>query len=121
MKQQQRWSIGKTNWTQFQKESTITTKVQNQNTIKETHSCLVKTILQAAEKTFPKTISETKRRPTVAWWNEECEREKRIMRAEYKKHQQDPTNRTKLRIFLRRRAIKQRVFRKARKTHRISS
>ena len=29
MKQQQRWSIGNTNWTQFQKESTITTKVQN--------------------------------------------------------------------------------------------
>ena len=29
MKQQQRWSIGRANLTQFQKESTITTKVQN--------------------------------------------------------------------------------------------
>ena len=48
---------------QFQKESTIITKVQNQNTIEEAHSCLVKTILQAAQKTIPKTPSETKRRP----------------------------------------------------------
>ena len=50
MKQQQRLSIGRANWSQFQKDSTITTKVQNQITIEETHSCLVKTILQAAEK-----------------------------------------------------------------------
>ena len=41
---------GRANLTQFRKESTITTKVHNQNTIEETHSCLVKTILQAAEK-----------------------------------------------------------------------
>ena len=66
MKQQQRWSIGGVNWMKFQKESTITMKVQNQNTIKEAHSCLVKTLLQTAEKTIPKTSSETKRRPTVA-------------------------------------------------------
>ena len=64
---QQRWSIEKTNW------STITTKVQNQNRIVEAHSCQVKTTQQAAEKTIPKTSLDTKRRPTVAWWNEECE------------------------------------------------
>ena len=34
---------------------------------------------------------------------------------EYRKHQRDPTNTNKLRSFQRRRAIKQRVFRKARK------
>ena len=28
--------------------------MQNQNTIEEAHSCLVKTILQEAEKTIPK-------------------------------------------------------------------
>ena len=66
MKQQQRWSIERANWMQFQKKSKITTKVQNQNTIEEAHSCLVKTILQATEKTIPKTSSETKRRPTLA-------------------------------------------------------
>ena len=63
---------------QFQKESTITTKVQDPKTIEEEHSCLVKTILQAAEKSIPKTSPETKRRPPVVWWNEECEREERI-------------------------------------------
>ena len=60
---------------QFQKERTITTKVQDQNTIEEAYKCLNKNILQAAEKTIPKTSSETKRIPYVAWWNKECERE----------------------------------------------
>ena len=55
-----------------------------------------KTILQATEKTIPKTSSETKKRPPVAWWNEECEREERIVKAEYRKHRRDPTNTTKL-------------------------
>ena len=67
-------------------------KVQNKNKIEEAHSCLVKTILQAAEETIPKTSSETKRTPTVVWWYEECEREEKIVRAEYRKHRQDPTN-----------------------------
>ena len=86
IKQQQRWSIGKANWAQFQKEGTITTKVQYQSTIEEAHSRLVETILQAAEKSIPKTSSETKRRPYVAWWNKECKKEERIVRAEYRKH-----------------------------------
>ena len=38
IKQQQRWSIERANWTQFQKESAITTKRQNQNTIEEAPS-----------------------------------------------------------------------------------
>ena len=71
MKQHQRWSKGRANCTQFQKKSAITTKVENQNTIEEAHICLVKNILQAVEKIIPKSSSETKRRPTVAWWNEE--------------------------------------------------
>ena len=78
--------------TQFQKESTITTKVQNQNTIEEAHRCLVKTMLQAAEKTIPKTSSETKRRPTVVWWNEECEKEERITRENTNETQQAKLN-----------------------------
>ena len=55
--------------------------VQKQHLIKEAHSCLVKTIIQAAEKAISKTTSETKRRPTV-----KCKREERIVRAEYRKH-----------------------------------
>ena len=69
------------NWTQFQKEHN-NMKVQNQNTIKEEHSCLVETILQAVERTVPKTSSETKRRPTVAWWNKKCESEERLLTIE---------------------------------------
>ena len=68
----------------FQKESTITIKVQKQDTIEEVHSCLLKIILQAVEKTIPKTSSHTKRRSAVAWRNKECEREESIVRAEYK-------------------------------------
>ena len=45
--------------------------------------------------------------------NGKCEREERIVRAEYRKQQRDPTNRTKLRTFQCRRVNKQRVFRKA--------
>ena len=100
---------------QFQKISTVTIKVLNQNTIEEAHNCLIKIILYAAEKTILKTSSESKRIPPVAWWNEECERKERIVRAEYSKHQWDPTNGTQLRSFQRKRAIKQRLFRKARK------
>ena len=37
------------------------------------------------------------------------------MRAEYRKHRRNPINRTKLRIFQCKRAIKQKVFGKARK------
>ena len=77
----------------FQKEITIKLKVQDQNTIEEEHSCQIKTILQAAEKTIPKTSSKTKKRPSVAWWNEVCKREERILRAKCKKHRRDPTNR----------------------------
>ena len=72
---------------QFQKESKITTKMGDQNTIEGAHSCLVNAILQAEEKTIPKDV---KRLP-VAWWNKECLREKRIVRTEYIKHHRDPT------------------------------
>ena len=82
---------------QFQKKRKITTKVQDQNTIVEAHSCLVKTILEAAEKTIHKTSPQMKKRPTVAWWNEECEREEKIIIADYRKHHRDPINTTKLR------------------------
>ena len=59
MKQKERWVIGRANWTQFHKKSAITTKVQNQNTIEEAHSCLVKTILQAAEKNILRDKEKT--------------------------------------------------------------
>ena len=38
----------------FQKESTITTKVQNQNTIEKAHSCLVKTYYKQQRNLTPK-------------------------------------------------------------------
>ena len=88
--------------------------MRDKNTIEVAHICLVKIILQATEKTIPKTSPETKEIP-VAWWNEECETGERIMRAEYRKYRRDPTNTTKLRSFQRRRAIKQRVSRKTKK------
>ena len=47
---------------------------------------LVFTIIGAAEKSIPKTSPETRGRPPVAWWYEECEREEKIVRAEYRKH-----------------------------------
>ena len=81
---------------QFQKESKITTRVRDQNTIGKTYSSRVKVILQTAEKTIPKTYPETKKRTPVAWWNEECERDERIVRAEHRKHHRDPTNTTKI-------------------------
>ena len=84
---------------QFQKESTITTKVQDQNTIEKTYRCLIKTILHGAEKIIPKTSLEVKKRPSVAWFNEECESEERIVRTEYRKYRRNPTNATKLRLF----------------------
>ena len=43
-----------------------------------------------------------KKRSPVAWWNEECEREERIVKAEY-------------RIFQCSKVIKQKVFTKTRK------
>ena len=57
-------------------------KSADQNAIEKIHSCLVKTILKAAEKTIPKTFSETKKKPPKVGWNKECEREGRIVRAE---------------------------------------
>ena len=73
--------------------------MQNQNTIEETHSCLVKNILQAAEKIIPKTSPETKKRLLVAWWKKEYEREDKIVIAEYRKHCRNLTNTIKLRSF----------------------
>ena len=86
--------------------------MREQNSIKVAHGCLVKTTLQAEEKTVFKTSPEMKKRPSVAWWNKECEREERIVRSEYKKHRTDPINTTNLKSFQQRRAIKHRVFRK---------
>ena len=57
-------------------------KIKLQNVITQTSSV----VLQAAEKSIPKTSSETKRRPPVACWNKECKREEKIVRAEYRKH-----------------------------------
>ena len=48
-----------------------------------------------------------KTRPPVVWWNEEYEREERIVRAEYRIYHRDPSNKTKLESFQRRRAIRQ--------------
>ena len=53
-----------------------------------------------------------KKRPPVAWWNKECRRKGKILRAEYIKHRRDLTNKNKLRILQHKRVIK---FRKARK------
>ena len=89
--------------------------MRDQNTIEKARSCLVKTILQAAEKNISKNFPEMKKIPPIALWNKECEREEIIVRAKYRKHRRDPKNTTKLRSFQYRRVIKQRVFRKARK------
>ena len=70
--------------------------------------------ITVAQKIIYKTSPETNKRPTVAQWNEECEKKKRIVRAEYRKHHRDPTNTIKLRAFQRRKVVKQRVFRKTR-------
>ena len=86
IKQSQRWNTGRANWSIFQKEVKITTKVRDQDTVEETYGRLVESIIGAAEKSIPKTSIETKRRPPVAWWNEDCEREEKIVRAEYRKH-----------------------------------
>ena len=75
-KQQQRWSIGRANWTSFQKEAKITTKVRDQDIVEESYGCLVETIIGVAEKSIPKTSSETKGRPPVAWWKKSA-KEKR--------------------------------------------
>ena len=64
--------------------------MQDQNTIEEANSYLNKTILEAVEKPIPQISSKAKKRPPVAWGNEE-----RIVRAEYKKHRSNPKNRTK--------------------------
>ena len=65
-KQQQRWSIRKANWTQYQIKSIITTKVQDHESIEEAYSCLTKSILQAAKNTITKTSLGIKKRPPVA-------------------------------------------------------
>ena len=68
----------------------VLSKRKNNNnkcaTIEGAYSCLLKIILQAAEKTIPKASTEAKKRLSVLWQNEECERKERIVRAEYKKH-----------------------------------
>ena len=85
-KQQQRWSFKRANQTQFQKKSIIITKIHDQESIEKAYSCLTRNILQAAENTILKTTLGIKKRSPVAWWNEECEREEKIVRAQYKKH-----------------------------------
>ena len=62
----------------------------------------------SSKENHPKTFPKTKKRPPIVWWNKDCEREERIVRAEYRKHRRDPTNETKLRSFQHRKAIKQR-------------
>ena len=66
-------------------EENIITRVHDQNTIEKAHSCLIKTIIQAAERYTLKVSSEVKRRLPVAWWNEEFEREERMARANIEK------------------------------------
>ena len=56
------------------------------------------------------------KRPPVGWWNEECEREEKLVRAKHRKHRRDLTNTTKLRSFKHRKDIKQRVLKKPRKS-----
>ena len=90
-------------------------EVEDQNTIEEAYSSLIQKILYAAENNIPKTTTGIERRPTVPWWNKECQKQERITRAEYKKLRKDPNNKNKIRSFQRRRAIKQREFRRARK------
>ena len=48
-KQQQRWSINGKDWIQFQIESTITTKMLNQDSIEKTYRCQTRNILEAAK------------------------------------------------------------------------
>ena len=51
----QKWSIRRTNWKRFKRESKITTNVQDQDTIEEAYSCINKTILQASQKKHPQS------------------------------------------------------------------
>ena len=89
----------------FRKKAKLQQKRRTKNRIEETHSCLVKTILQAAEKTIPR--DEEKITSSMV--------EQKIVRTEYRKYCKDPKNTTKLRSFQHRRAIKKRVFRKAKR------
>ena len=86
-KQQQGWSIKRANWIQFHRKNIIITK----KSIEESYSWIKRNILQAAKKTVPKTNFKIKKRSPVAWWNEECEREEKKMRAEYRKHKNKTT------------------------------
>ena len=111
--QQKRWNTKRENWTQYQLDSIMEVEVEDQNTIEEAYSSLIQKILYAAENNIPKTTTGIERRPTVLWWNKECQKQERITRAEYKKLRKDPNNKNKIRSFQRRRAIKQREFRRA--------
>ena len=51
-------------WIQFQRENTMTTRVQN----------LTRNMLQLLENTIPKTYTGKKKISSVACWNEECKK-----------------------------------------------
>ena len=80
----------------------------------EIHLLIIKHIFLYNIKSVCKYMN-FKRRPTVAWLNKECQKHERITRAKYKKFRKDPNNKDKIQSFQRRRAIKQREFRRARK------
>ena len=94
IKQQHRWSIGRTNWMQFQGESRITTNLQDQNTTKETYICLNETILQTAEINHLQNIFRDKEKTISSMVEQRMWKEER---AECRKHRQASINRIKLR------------------------
>ena len=49
-------------------------------------------MLQAEENLIPKTYAEMKKRPPVTWFNEECEREEKIVKIKYKNTEKSQKN-----------------------------
>ena len=66
-------------------DSKLEITVQDQNTIEEAYSRLTDKILQAAENNISRTVTGMERRPTVPWWNKECQTQQKIVRTEYRK------------------------------------
>ena len=62
---------------------------------------------QENETSFLKLSLERREDHNVTWWNEKCDREEKIVRAEYRYYRLKPRNKNKLRSFQCRKTIKQ--------------
>ena len=83
-----RWLLDKANWALFRTLTFLEIDIEDFQSVDDALDLLSKVIIDAAQKTIPRTSGKFKRRP-VPWWNLQCRIARKAMRAAFTRYRKN--------------------------------